>query len=375
MAIRIGSSCVTGTTKPTIHDKVAEVRHVVERNDFWTNVDFCLANNIYIIANLDNWSPTKGQLYYDNNEQGYRQRVDAIVQGLLQRDPTATKWRITIDNEPMKTLSRERYAWLVNIAYDQVKIKRGLARVKIGAGNEEFSLAQSKGNMLEYICQNCNFDIIDTHWQAAIVHPPTMRLSTSALDHWANFANYLRTTYKKPLGCSEANWFDVAKATGYQDLCTLLVKVESLGIEDFPIVFMQRERNTQSPYTWLCFIYDGKVRSPYWQDWLRIINEKAPKGDFNMYGFELNFARRGRTNEETRAVQQVLIDEGYDLGSWGADGIYGAQTEKAVTQWQEDNSLLVDGIVGKQTWQFIMENFKTGLLRFNQMLARIATYK
>ncbi len=280
MAIRIGSSCCTGTTKPTAYDKVAEVRHVRERDDFWANVDFCMARNIYVIANIDNWqSLSPGYYRYIGKEQQWRQRVDGIVHGLIQRDYTAKKWRITIDNEPMKPnrLSREEYAWLVNIAYDQIKNARGYKHVLIGAGNEEFSLAHARGNMLEYICQNAQFDILDTHWQVAVVDPRIGRLSNSALNHWANFASYLRATYRKPLGCSEVNWFDVAKQTGYGDLLTLLIKIESLGIEDFPIVFMQRDLNHQHPYTWLCFIYNKVIRSPFWEDWKRIISEKEPR--------------------------------------------------------------------------------------------------
>lgn len=40
---------------------------------------------------------------------------------------------------------------------------------------------------------------------------------------------------------------------------------------------------------------------------------------------------------------------GYDVGSSGADGIYGTNTEKAVRQYQQNNGLSVDGIAGEQT--------------------------
>ena len=58
--------------------------------------------------------------------------------------------------------------------------------------------------------------------------------------------------------------------------CTLLFLIWNitLEIEDFPIVFMHRDLNHEHPYSWLCFIYNKIVRSPFWEDWKRIISEK-----------------------------------------------------------------------------------------------------
>ena len=94
-----------------------------------------------------------------------------------------------------------------------------------------------------------------------------------------------------------------------------------------------------------------------------------------VYGIEINYVKPGCHNEECRAVQQVMLDEGYDLSPFGADSWYGTVTEDAIRKWQEDNGLTVDGIVGKETWQWIFENIETGMLRFMQMLARTGRYK
>ena len=62
-----------------------------------------------------------------------------------------------------------------------------------------------------------------------------------------------------------------------------------------------------------------------------------------------NTLTRGSTGADVKKLQQSLIDKGYDLGKTGADGKYGEITEAAVTEYQKDNKLTVDGMAGKQT--------------------------
>lgn len=57
----------------------------------------------------------------------------------------------------------------------------------------------------------------------------------------------------------------------------------------------------------------------------------------------------GSSGSEVKKLQQTLIDNGYDVGSTGADGIYGSNTEAAVRKYQQDNGLSVDGIAGDNT--------------------------
>lgn len=67
--------------------------------------------------------------------------------------------------------------------------------------------------------------------------------------------------------------------------------------------------------------------------------------------------RRGSTGPDVVECQQDLIQLGYDLGSYGADGKFGAKTEAAVKDFQRThvdpttgNKLKVDGIVGPASW-------------------------
>lgn len=57
--------------------------------------------------------------------------------------------------------------------------------------------------------------------------------------------------------------------------------------------------------------------------------------------------------ENVKLLQQRLNQSGFSLK---ADGFFGAKTEKAVYEYQErgndhDPSVIVDGIVGPQTWK------------------------
>ena len=78
--------------------------------------------------------------------------------------------------------------------------------------------------------------------------------------------------------------------------------------------------------------------------------------------------RRNDRGDEVRALQQLLVDQGY-LNAGGADGIYGGGTEKAVIQFQKDQGLEPDGVAWPQTlkrlqhdfgpWQTVMEMTRT----------------
>jgi hypothetical protein len=60
--------------------------------------------------------------------------------------------------------------------------------------------------------------------------------------------------------------------------------------------------------------------------------------------------KSGSKGNDTKTWQKYLKSQGYDIGSSGADGIFGAKTLAATKQYQKDKGLAVDGIVGKNTW-------------------------
>ncbi|THD03756.1 hypothetical protein B1810_07690 [Panacagrimonas perspica] len=87
--------------------------------------------------------------------------------------------------------------------------------------------------------------------------------------------------------------------------------------------------------------------------------------------------KRGATGEAVVAIQLALLDLGYPLpvttnnGRKLPDGIYGAETEKAVRLFQAQALIGVDGHVGKQTLQKLEE--RTIALSLAQTAAGAAT--
>lgn len=64
--------------------------------------------------------------------------------------------------------------------------------------------------------------------------------------------------------------------------------------------------------------------------------------------------RKGSSGNITKLLQEKLINLGYDLGKYGADGVFGVDTYNAVVKFQKVNGLTVDGIVGKNTWRKLL---------------------
>lgn len=62
-------------------------------------------------------------------------------------------------------------------------------------------------------------------------------------------------------------------------------------------------------------------------------------------------------NAYVGAVQQMLTDIGYSVGSTGIDEWYGKKTEAAVIKLQKDNLLTQDGVVGIDTITAILKKF------------------
>lgn len=63
---------------------------------------------------------------------------------------------------------------------------------------------------------------------------------------------------------------------------------------------------------------------------------------------------KGSKGDKVRVLQELLLGRGYDLGTYGADGDFGATTHRRVVAFQVANGLAADGIVGENTWRKLL---------------------
>lgn len=59
--------------------------------------------------------------------------------------------------------------------------------------------------------------------------------------------------------------------------------------------------------------------------------------------------------EQIKKIQRALKKAGFDPGP--IDGIMNTKTKKAITEFQKSRGLIVDGIVGKKTWEELSKYF------------------
>ena len=63
--------------------------------------------------------------------------------------------------------------------------------------------------------------------------------------------------------------------------------------------------------------------------------------------------RKGSRGSYVTLLQTQLLNRGYKLPKYGADGSLGDETVAAVKQFQQDWGLTADGIVGEKTWSML----------------------
>lgn len=64
--------------------------------------------------------------------------------------------------------------------------------------------------------------------------------------------------------------------------------------------------------------------------------------------------RKGDKGADVANLQKLLMQAGYSLPKYGADGDFGDECLNAVKAFQKDKKLTVDGIVGAKTWAALL---------------------
>lgn len=79
------------------------------------------------------------------------------------------------------------------------------------------------------------------------------------------------------------------------------------------------------------------------------VADVGKKDERRFYELRLPYLRRGDTGPSVIALQFQLAGQGYYIGPDGADGDFGACTESALKEFQQNVGLTPDGIVGPDT--------------------------
>lgn len=105
-----------------------------------------------------------------------------------------------------------------------------------------------------------------------------------------------------------------------------------------------------------------QTSSPQGNNWVRRLQEECNKQGFSnqiidgipgsntLKGCPL--LQKGAKGNITKLLQEKLVKLGYNTN--GIDGIFGNGTYNAVRQFQKDNKLSADGIVGQNTWRKLL---------------------
>ena len=119
--------------------------------------------------------------------------------------------------------------------------------------------------------------------------------------------------------------------------------------------------------------HDNKADAAWFHEHMTEIAESAAKGLCEWFGipyvpgvdrptesaaegFTAVFPQlaKGSKGDKVRVLQELLLGRGYDLGTYGADGDFGATTHRRVVAFQVANGLTADGIVGANTWRSLL---------------------
>lgn len=111
------------------------------------------------------------------------------------------------------------------------------------------------------------------------------------------------------------------------------------------------------------FAYDcvmNKVDKGPWTEWGRLpasmlVYVDAETGEAAQWTLGSRVLKRGCVGADVRELQQALMELGYALNLYGADGDYGEETTMAVRVFQRQNGLEADGIFGAASLKALRE--------------------
>jgi len=116
---------------------------------------------------------------------------------------------------------------------------------------------------------------------------------------------------------------------------------------------------------WMGFSYGcrkTKLKSRPWTHWYKLpfidYNDgaaAAPVQEMAEYVLGSRQLVKGATGSDVKAMQELLMQLGYKLPDYGADGDFGEETLAALIAFQNDHSVKADGKYGEETHKALMD--------------------
>ena len=110
-------------------------------------------------------------------------------------------------------------------------------------------------------------------------------------------------------------------------------------------------------------IVNNEIKSNNTDNWIKRLQEECNKQGFSNQIVDgivgsntlkgCPTLKKGAKGNITKMLQEKLVSLGYNTN--GIDGIFGLGTEKAIISFQKSNGLIVDGIVGQNTWKKLLD--------------------
>lgn len=117
---------------------------------------------------------------------------------------------------------------------------------------------------------------------------------------------------------------------------------------------------------WRGFKYgrvDTKLKDRDWTHWYelpfvnysgQIAEEPEAETPVSVGTLGSRLLKKGSKGEDVTMLQELLLELGYELPKYGADGDYGSETVAAVKAFQQDNGLTADGKYGEKSHAALM---------------------
>lgn len=338
MNMLIGGSCGGRYSRPIAGITCYENR-ILQNNEhkhFWADSKFCIDNNIYLIVNIDTylthnrWRPTNQEL---------RDFTIQTKNKLKLLGATRFNCRFSVDNESDEYASFDYYMNMVRVIHDALA-----GEFELGAGNfrtpmygwyNELALNHSK-----------YFEVLDVHMQDGLS-------SKRDIDNYCNWLSDLKRTRNVRIAVTEGNnFYDVTTSRGHDLLKYQIERVSRVGCETFCFVYVNWDYNNEESHENMTYNVNSKPVSPYWNDMVSLINKYKPaykEHKEEILDMKLKLLRVGSKGSQVVWLQKILEEEYGFKNAGGADGIFGALTDRQVKDYQRANNLAVDGIVGKDT--------------------------